>query len=93
VVTWNQVTFYHAGDTDYIPEMKDLPPIDLAFLPIGGTYTMDIPEAVEATLLINPKVVIPMHFLKADPEEFKKSIEKKSGIKVIVICPGGSVDI
>jgi L-ascorbate metabolism protein UlaG (beta-lactamase superfamily) len=93
IITWNQTTFYHAGDTDYIPEMNHFPPIDIAMIPIGGTFTMDISEAVEATLTIQPKKVIPMHFLKADPEEFKKLVEKESTIKVMVIEPGKSIEI
>jgi L-ascorbate metabolism protein UlaG (beta-lactamase superfamily) len=53
---------YFAGDTDYINEMKDLENIYAAFLPIAGTYTMDLDEAVKATLEIQPKYVIPMHY-------------------------------
>ena len=37
---------YHAGDTDFIPEMNELKNIDVALLPIGGTYTMNVDEAV-----------------------------------------------
>jgi L-ascorbate metabolism protein UlaG (beta-lactamase superfamily) len=93
IVTWEQKTFYHGGDTDFIPEMKTFPSIDVAFLPIGGMYTMDISEAVEATLAIQPRLIIPMHFLNVNPEEFKRLVEQKSEIKVIVIYPGGSVEI
>ncbi len=54
---------YHAGDTDAIPEMANLAgQIDLALLPIGGTYTMNVKEAVEAVKIIKPKIVIPMHY-------------------------------
>lgn len=90
LVTWNSITFYHAGDTDLIPEMKQFPSIDIAFLPIGGTYTMDINEAVDCTLIISPEVVIPMHFLDANPNNFKMLIEKKSTTKAFVFQPGES---
>jgi L-ascorbate metabolism protein UlaG (beta-lactamase superfamily) len=61
---------YHAGDTDLIPEMSELGKVDIAFLPIGGTFTMDIDEAVEAALLIEPALAIPMHTRQqADPSE------------------------
>ena len=36
--------------------------IDIAFLPIGGTYTMDIEDAIYATKLISPKIAVPMHY-------------------------------
>ncbi len=52
---------YHAGDTDLIPEMSDLS-VDIALLPIGGTYTMNVNEAVDAVGRIKPKLVIPMHY-------------------------------
>ncbi len=61
IVTVNGVRFYHAGDTDMIPEMKDIR-CDIALLPVGGTYTMDAEEASEAALLIKPKAAIPMHY-------------------------------
>jgi len=82
-------TIYHAGDTDFIPEMKNLAgKIDVALLPIGGTYTMDIKDAVEAVKTIKPKYVIPMHYgtLKetmADPEEFKKLVNGFSQVKIL----------
>lgn len=80
-------TVYHAGDTDFIPEMKQLGKIDLALLPSGGTYTMDNPEAVEATLAIKPEVVVPMHCRDTNPTEFKKGVEAKSRIKVLTLKP------
>ena len=55
------VVYYHAGDTDLIPEMEHIQ-CDVAFLPIGGTYTMDAMEAVKAADLIRPRVVIPIHW-------------------------------
>jgi L-ascorbate metabolism protein UlaG (beta-lactamase superfamily) len=54
---------YFAGDTDVIPEMQALRgAVDIAFLPVSGTYVMDAEEAVEATKIIQPKIVIPMHY-------------------------------
>jgi L-ascorbate metabolism protein UlaG (beta-lactamase superfamily) len=55
------VRIYHAGDSDYIPEMKDLE-VDIALLPVSGTYVMTADEAVEAALAIKPKLAIPMHY-------------------------------
>lgn len=53
---------YHAGDTDVIPEMKSLGKIDVACLPVGGTYTMTAKEAVEAAKIIRPGIAFPMHY-------------------------------
>ena len=53
---------YIAGDTDLIEEMKSLGEIDVAFLPAGGTYTMNAVEAAEATQYIKPKLAIPYHW-------------------------------
>lgn len=88
LVTAKGRTVYHAGDTDFIPEMSRLGRIDLALLPNGGTFTMDGPEAVEAALAIKPKVVIPMHRRDNDPTEFKKAVEAGSQIKVVTLTSG-----
>lgn len=55
------VKYYHAGDTDHIPEMKDIN-VDVAFLPVGGTYTMTAEEAAQAAADIGPKLAIPIHW-------------------------------
>ena len=81
-------TVYHAGDTDFIPEMKHLGLVDVALLPIGGTFTMDITEALEAALTINSRIVIPMHISKADPAEFKKKLKSKSDIHALTLKIG-----
>lgn len=88
LVTINNKTIYHAGDTDFIPEMKDFGRVDVALVPIGGTFTMDMKEAVDAVRAIKPEIVIPMHMKDADPEEFKKIVEEKSDIKVIPLDIG-----
>jgi parallel beta-helix repeat protein len=53
---------YVAGDTDLIEEMKSLGDINVAFLPAGGTYTMNATEAAEATGYIKPDLAIPYHW-------------------------------
>ncbi|MFB6207759.1 MAG: MBL fold metallo-hydrolase [Candidatus Nanohaloarchaea archaeon] len=83
--------FYHASDTDPIPEMDSLPgDIDVAFLPAGGTYTMDQEEAIEAVKKIKPGKVVPMHYgyideTTADPEKFKKDVETETGSEAVVL--------
>jgi L-ascorbate metabolism protein UlaG (beta-lactamase superfamily) len=86
---------YHAGDTDLIPEMAALSSagIDVALLPAGGTFTMDLQEAAEAALLIKPKVAIPMHLKGADPQAFKAAVESKSSTKVVLLAPGAKFEL
>lgn len=86
-------TIYHAGDTDFIPEMKNLKNIYLALLPCDGTFTMDSPEVVEAILAINPQHVIPMHSRQTDLEKIRKEVEAKSKIKVALLKPGEQFEI
>jgi len=84
---------YHAGDTDFIEEMKDLEDIDVALMPSGGTYTMDNEEAAEAAIAIHPKTVVPMHIWDTDPGAFKKKVESESDIKVVVFRPGEEIEL
>ena len=93
LVTMGDKTVYHAGDTDFIPEMKNLKNIHLALIPSGGRFTMDNPEAAEATLAIKPRYVIPMHRSDTNPDEFKKEVEAKSEIKVILLKPGEQFEV
>lgn len=95
-------TVYHAGDTGLFGDMKligELHPIDLAFLPIGGNFTMDIDDAVEAVKLLKPKVVVPIHYgtfpvIEADPNEFAQKVQKDCPeTEVKILQPGESVTI
>jgi L-ascorbate metabolism protein UlaG (beta-lactamase superfamily) len=81
-------TIYHAGDTDLIPEMRKLSKVDVALLPSGGTYTMDDVEAAEAAVVIKPKTALPMHRWNTNPEEFRKMVEAKSKIEVLILKEG-----
>ena len=71
IVTLGGERLYFAGDTDHIPEMADIQ-CDVALLPIGGTYTMDVKEAAAAAADIGPRVAVPMHERSADPEQFRE---------------------
>jgi len=88
LITAEGKTIYHAGDTDFISEMRQLGHVDVALLPSGGTYTMDNAEAAEAAIAIDPEIVIPMHCWDTNPEEFKKEVEAKSNIKVVILNKG-----
>ena len=80
ILRFKTASVYHAGDTDFIPEMKGLK-CDIALLPIGGTYTMDAREAAQAVAAMMPKVAIPMHYnylddTRTDPELFRSEVER-----------------
>jgi L-ascorbate metabolism protein UlaG (beta-lactamase superfamily) len=66
---------YHSGDTDVIPEMDSVAGVDVALLPVSGTYVMTADEAVEAARRIQPRIAVPMHWgehigSRADAEAF-----------------------
>jgi len=61
IIEFGGLRVYVSGDTDVIPEMANHA-CDVAFLPVGGTYTMTAAEAVEAVRLIKPKVAVPTHY-------------------------------
>ena len=87
IVDMEGVKVYHAGDCDFIPEMKDLE-VDIAFLPVSGTYVMTADQAVQAALAINPKLAIPMHYGTIvgdvqDALDFKKALEGKIDVLVL----------
>ena len=68
------------GDTDFIPEMLELGRVALSLLPVGGTYTMDSGEAVDAAIALNPRVVIPVHRFDADLQMFADALKTNSDI-------------
>jgi L-ascorbate metabolism protein UlaG (beta-lactamase superfamily) len=79
-------TIYHAGDTDHVPEMASLGNVDIALLPIGGTYTMDEQEAAEAVMVIQPKVVIPIHYgygTGGDPQKFASLVGAAARVVIL----------
>ena len=62
IVSIKDMNLFFAGDTDNIPEMAELEDIDIAFLPISGTYVMSVEEAGKAIGLFKPKIVVPIHY-------------------------------
>ena len=93
LITIDEKTIYHAGDTEFIPEMENLGNVDVALLPIDGTFTMNIDEAVAAAKTIAPQVVIPMHNRDADLEEFKVKCEASTDTKVVPLKIGGTYQL
>ena len=102
VINLDGKTVYHLGDTCLfsdlaLPGKRD--PLDIALVPIGGHYTMDRHDAVEAAALVGADVVIPCHYdtfppIETDAQAFKADVESKTSYesraaeKVVVLAPG-----
>ena len=61
IITLNDIRYYVAGDTDITEENRKVK-CDVAFVPVGGTYTMDFKEAAQLINEIQPKIVVPIHY-------------------------------
>jgi L-ascorbate metabolism protein UlaG (beta-lactamase superfamily) len=96
VVNLGGATVYHLGDTCLFSDLQLVgrrDPIDVALMCIGGHYTMDRHDAVEAARLVGARTVIPCHYgtfppIETDAEAFKADVERETGSKVAVLQPG-----
>ena len=88
VLTLGSSTYYHAGDTDHAPELSDVR-ADAVFLPIGGTYTMEAPEAAGLARAISPQIAVPMHygFVVGTPADADVFAREAQPVKVEVLKP------
>jgi L-ascorbate metabolism protein UlaG (beta-lactamase superfamily) len=80
--------YYHAGDTDHLPELEQVK-AEVAFIPIGGTYTMDASEAAGLARKIAPQIAVPMHYgyvvgTVEDANQFAKAAQP---VKVQILKP------
>ena len=87
IVSIEGVKIYHAGDSDFIPEMNEFE-VDIALIPVSGTYVMTSDQAVKAALAIHPKLAIPMHYGaivgdERDALNFKKALEGKVDVLIL----------
>lgn len=95
VIKMDDIVVYHAGDTDFIPEMQKLTGYKqpekefVALLPIGGRFTMSAEEAAEAAKLIKPTLAVPMHWgsLIGTEKDAKEFVElcKEAGIRAEIL--------
>lgn len=81
ILTFDGLRVYIAGDTEDIPELKNLKDIDIAFLPVNQPYTMTVPQAATAAKMFSPKILYPYHYGDTNIGELKKALEG-SGIEV-----------
>lgn len=82
VLTFANVKVYIAGDTENIPEMKNLKNIDIAFLPMNLPYTMTPAMLADAVKLFNPKILYPYHTGNTDVNELVKLLKDKKDCEV-----------
>ncbi|HPY51295.1 MAG TPA: MBL fold metallo-hydrolase, partial [Sedimentisphaerales bacterium] len=82
VVTFGKQRVYIAGDTENIPEMKDLKQIDIAFLPMNLPYTMTPEMVADAARVFAPKILYPYHYGQTDPNELVKLLADDKNIEV-----------
>jgi L-ascorbate metabolism protein UlaG (beta-lactamase superfamily) len=96
VISLNGTVVYHLGDTCVFSDMQLVGkrnPIDIALMCIGGHYTMDRTDAVDAAELIGAKAVIPCHYntfpaIETDAEAFKSDVESSTASDVVILEPG-----
>ena len=91
---------YFAGDTGLFGDMRLIGEegLELAALPIGDNYTMGPDDALRAVKLLQPKVVIPIHYntwplIKQDPQAWKQRVEAETQTKCVVLTPGGTYQV
>jgi len=91
---------YLAQDTGLFGDMKLIGEegLDLAVLPIGDNYTMGPDDALRAVKLLEPKVVIPIHYntfdlLKQDEHAWAERVQKETNAKVVILKPGESYSV
>jgi L-ascorbate metabolism protein UlaG (beta-lactamase superfamily) len=93
-------TIYHACDTGLFYDMKLIGDVglDLAILPIGDNFTMGPEDALRAVELLEPKVVIPIHYdtfdiIKQDAYAFARRVEAETQASCVVLKPGDTYDL
>ena len=81
MLTFDGLRIYVAGDTEDIPELKELKEIDVAFLPVNQPYTMTVDQAARAARMFSPKVLYPYHYGSTAIDELPAKL-KGSGVEV-----------
>ena len=88
IIEIENIRYYIAGDTDVTSENKQVN-CDVAFIPVGGTYTMNYTEAAELVNAIKPKIVVPTHYgdivgEKDDGEKFKMLLDEDIECEILI---------
>jgi L-ascorbate metabolism protein UlaG (beta-lactamase superfamily) len=96
LINFKGTTVYHLGDTGLFSDLSLVGkrhPIDVALIPIGGHYTMDPVDAVDAADFIKPQVVIPCHYntfpaIEVDVNAFQSAVDSATSSRCVVLEPG-----
>ncbi len=96
LINFQDSVVYHLGDTALFSDLQLVGkrhPIDIALMCIGGHYTMDRVDAVDAAAFVGAKTVIPCHYntfpaIETDAQAFKSDVESATGSSVVVLEPG-----
>ena len=94
LLKFDGICLYHAGDTDYIPEMDELKKekIDYALLPIDGHYTMTPEDATKAAIAVSPKHMIPMHMKPGMLWDYHQAM-KVTAPMAMLMKPNDNIDL
>ncbi|HOE78796.1 MAG TPA: MBL fold metallo-hydrolase [Smithellaceae bacterium] len=84
VVTFGDKRVYFAGDTENVPEMKQLLDIDIAFLPMNLPYTMTPEMTADAALMFRPKILYPYHYGETDTARLSALLKDEKDIEIRV---------
>ena len=87
VIAFGDKRVYVAGDTEFIPEMRALGPIDVAFLPVMLPYTMSVDMAVEAVRVIRPKILYPYHTGDKELASLLERLKKEPNLELRAFDP------
>ena len=98
IIFYKNQTIYHAGDTGVFGDMSligDMYPIDLAFLPVGGHFTMGLKEAKKAIQLLRPKKIVPIHYNTFDliKQTVTQDIVKDTNSELLILSPGQEISL
>ena len=81
IFEFDSLRIYVSGDTENIPELKEIKNIDIAFLSVNQPYTMTTDQCIKAALTIKPKILYPYHYHETNVSEIVEGL-KNSGIDV-----------
>ena len=98
IIFYKNLTIYHAGDTGIFGDMEligNMYPLDLAFLPVGGHFTMGLKEAKKAIQLLKPKKIIPIHYntFELIKTNVDASLVEETNSELLILDPGQEISL
>ena len=93
IVSADGKSTYHAGDTEPIPEMRDIGPVDVALVPVDGHYTMTADEAAQVALVVRAHTFVPMHFFNTTEEQAQAAANRQEGVRTHMLRLGESITV